>query len=49
MAIERDTNPARPDTDVAGWERNQERLLVVPMEYRNIILYHCYDLQVAGH
>ena len=49
MAMERDTNPARPDTDLAGWERNQEGLLVVPMEHRTTILCHCHDSQVAGH
>jgi len=49
MAMERDTNPTGPNTDVAGWERNQEGLLVVPMELWTTILRHCHDSQVAGH
>jgi len=49
MAVERDSHPAGPDTDLAVWKRNQEGLLVVPMEHRFTILRHCHDSQVAGH
>ena len=41
MTIERDTNPGRLDMNVTGWERNQEGLLVVPMEHWTTILHHC--------
>ena len=43
MAIEMETQPARLDTDVAGWERNQEGLLIVPLEHHTTILHHCHD------
>ena len=49
MAMERDTNPTGPDMDIAGWERNQEGLLIIPMEHRTTILCHCHDSKVAGH
>jgi len=47
--MERDPNPAGPDMDVAGWERNQEGLLIVLTEYWTTILRNCHDSQVAGN
>ena len=43
IAMETETQPTGPDTDVAGWERNQEGLLVIPPEYRTTILCHCHN------